>query len=75
VGNLPDKAFVLSYLATQHDIEFFKRAAKLCWKIGQTEPLASLIDPLDATPELDHALDDLSDSDLAEMIKSRIETL
>jgi hypothetical protein len=63
------------YLSTVHDLELFKRAAKLSWKIGQTEPLVKQIDPLDTTPELDGRFDELSDEQLTELIKSRLETL
>lgn len=52
------------------------RAARLLSRIVYTEPLASIVDPAgDDEPLLNHSLDKMSDDEIAELIRDRVETL
>lgn len=64
------------YLSTQQDISVLVRAARLLSRIVYTEPLASIVDPAgDDEPLLNHSLDKMSDDEIAELIRDRVETL
>ena len=66
---------VLSYFATQHDLDAMIRGVRGAYKIAHTAPLTNLTDVGSTHPLLDHHFDRLSDQELGEIIRSRIESL
>lgn len=64
-----------SYLSTQHDIDVLVRGMRLASRLAHTEPLRSLIDQDDRTPELDHSLLDADDETLAKEVRARADTV
>ncbi len=57
------------------DLQKLLRGVRLCFRVAQTEPLASHLDHTLEHAELDHKTHLKSDEELAEIVKSRIETL
>ncbi len=51
------------------------RGFKLCLKISETEPLATLLDQNCEDAELDHHQRTKNDAEIEDMIRSRVETL
>jgi len=63
------------YLTTEHDVNVMVRGLKLASRIAHTKPLGNTIDEKDHDPLLDHNLHLLNDSELAELVRNRTETL
>lgn len=57
------------------DVKKLVRGFKLCLKISETEPLATLLDQNCEDAELDHHQCTKNDAEIEEMIRSRVETL
>ncbi|SJL10545.1 related to choline dehydrogenase and related flavoproteins [Armillaria ostoyae] len=64
-----------NYMKDLDDLQRLLRGLRLCFRIAQTEPLASHLDHTLEHAELDHRLHLKSDEELTEILKSRIETL
>jgi len=64
-----------NYLATQHDIDTIVRGVRGAYKIAHTAPMTDIADVGSTNPLLDHHIDKLSDQELAEIVRDRIETL
>ncbi|KAK0194532.1 hypothetical protein F5146DRAFT_1185241 [Armillaria mellea] len=64
-----------NYMKNPSDLQKLLRGVRLCFRIAQTEPLASHLDHTLEHTELDHRLHLQSNEELAEILKSRIETL
>ncbi|KAF8121755.1 hypothetical protein EV363DRAFT_1437076 [Boletus edulis] len=64
-----------NYLATQHDLDVLIRGVRGAYKIAHTAPMTNLTDVGSTHPLLDHHVDRLSDKELGEMIRDRVETL
>ncbi|KAG1804935.1 uncharacterized protein HD556DRAFT_492199 [Suillus plorans] len=65
-----------SYLETKHDVDVLVRGIRAALKIAHTAPMTSVTD-VNAThyPELDHHISSLSDAELADIVRDRVETL
>lgn len=65
-----------SYLETKHDVDVLVRGIRAALKIAHTAPMTSVTD-MDAShhPELDHHLPGLSDAELADIVRDRVETV
>lgn len=63
------------YLSTEHDLNVLVRGLKLVLRIAKATPLHASIDGTVEDPLLDHSMHKLSDAELAEIVKSRVETL
>ncbi|KAG9315037.1 hypothetical protein JVU11DRAFT_4149 [Chiua virens] len=70
---LPQRA--LSYLATRHDLDALVRGVRGAYKIAHTAPMTDITDVGCKHPLLDHHFDKLSDKELGEIIRDRVETL
>jgi hypothetical protein len=44
------------------------------WRVAKTEPLASMLEH-DDDPLLDHIRDDVTDADIADLLRERVETV
>ncbi|KAK0484601.1 hypothetical protein IW261DRAFT_1457701 [Armillaria novae-zelandiae] len=64
-----------NYMKNPNDVQKLLRGLRLCFRVAQTEPLTSHLDHTLEHAELDHRLHLKSDEELAEILKSRIETL
>ncbi|KAG1738217.1 hypothetical protein EDB19DRAFT_1895689 [Suillus lakei] len=65
-----------SYLETKHDVDVLVRGLRAAFKIAHTEPMSTSVTDVHSThPELDHNLSDLSDAELADIVRDRVETL
>ncbi|KAK0205456.1 hypothetical protein DFS33DRAFT_1274353 [Desarmillaria ectypa] len=64
-----------NYMKNPNDLQKLLRGLRLCFRVAQTEPLASHLDHTLEHAELDHRMYLKSDEELAEILKSRIETL
>ncbi|KAF8556234.1 alcohol oxidase [Imleria badia] len=64
-----------NYLATQHDLDVMIRGVRGAYKIAHTAPLTNVTDVGSTHPLLDHHFDRLSDKELGEIIRNRVETL
>ncbi|KAG2067902.1 alcohol oxidase [Suillus decipiens] len=65
-----------SYLETKHDLDVLVRGVRAALKIAHTEPMStSVTDVHSAHPELDHHFSRLSDAELADIVRDRVETL
>ncbi|KAK0468992.1 uncharacterized protein EV420DRAFT_1472302 [Desarmillaria tabescens] len=64
-----------NYMKHPDDLQKLLRGLRLCFRIAQTEPLASHLDHTFEHTELDHKMHLKSDEELAEILKSRIQTL
>ncbi|KAH0833084.1 hypothetical protein J3R83DRAFT_12076 [Lanmaoa asiatica] len=64
-----------NYLATQHDLDALIRGVRGAYKIAHTAPLTNITDVGSTHPLLDHHFDRLSDKELGEIIRNRVETL
>ncbi|KAK0193858.1 hypothetical protein F5146DRAFT_1101707 [Armillaria mellea] len=60
---------------SEADVKKLVRGFKLCLKISETEPLAALLDQNCEDAELDHHQRTKNDSEIGDMIRSRVETL
>ncbi|KAG2146121.1 uncharacterized protein EDB93DRAFT_485376 [Suillus bovinus] len=65
-----------NYLETKHDVDVLVRGVRAGIKIAHTAPMTSVTD-VDASyhPELDHHISSLSDAELADLVRDRVETL
>ncbi|OJA08249.1 hypothetical protein AZE42_02073 [Rhizopogon vesiculosus] len=63
-----------SYLKTKHDIDALVRGVRAAFKIAHTAPMTSITDVQNAHPLLDHHFSRLSDAELADIIRDRVET-
>ncbi|KAG1723029.1 uncharacterized protein EDB91DRAFT_1173780 [Suillus paluster] len=64
-----------SYLETHHDIDVLVRGVRAAFKIAHTAPMTSVTDVDASDPELDHHFSRLSDAELADVIRDRVETV
>ncbi|EGN98767.1 hypothetical protein SERLA73DRAFT_54648 [Serpula lacrymans var. lacrymans S7.3] len=64
-----------NYCQTQHDVDVLVRGLRAALKIAQTEPLSSIVDADSKHPGLDHHLPFLSDEELVQVVRDRVETL
>ncbi|KAH7334439.1 GMC oxidoreductase [Rhizoctonia solani] len=64
-----------NYLSTQHDIDVLVRGMRVALRLTQEEPLRSIIDQDDQTPELDLGLLGADDATLAKEVRARVETV
>ncbi|CAE6509311.1 unnamed protein product [Rhizoctonia solani] len=64
-----------NYLSTQHDVDVLVRGMRVALRLAQEEPLRSIIDQNDQTPELDHKLLDADHETLAKELRGRVETV
>ncbi|KAK0468990.1 uncharacterized protein EV420DRAFT_926 [Desarmillaria tabescens] len=64
-----------NYMKNPDDLQKLLRGLRLCFRIAQTEPLASHLDHTFEHAELDHKMHLKSDEELTEILKSRIKTL
>ncbi|KAG8682545.1 hypothetical protein FRC11_014731 [Ceratobasidium sp. 423] len=76
-GNNPFDSPVIdpNYLSTQHDVDVLVRGMRLALRLTQEEPLRSIIDQNDQTPELDIKLVDADDATLAKEVRARTDTI
>ncbi|CAE6502778.1 unnamed protein product [Rhizoctonia solani] len=64
-----------NYLSTQHDVDVLVRGMRVALRLTQEEPLRSIIDQNDQTPELDLGLLGADDATLAKEVRARVETV
>ncbi|KAI6108025.1 hypothetical protein F5141DRAFT_1232534 [Pisolithus sp. B1] len=64
-----------NYLSTQHDVDVLVRGVRLAYKIAHTPPLSDLTDSANDDPNLDHHFGRLSDDELQQIVRSRVETI
>ncbi|KAG0700616.1 hypothetical protein DFH29DRAFT_990370 [Suillus ampliporus] len=64
-----------SYLETKHDIDVLVRGVRAALKIAHTAPMTSVTDVHASDPQLDHHFSRLSDAELAEVVRDRVETV
>ncbi|KAG1750886.1 hypothetical protein EDB19DRAFT_1893384 [Suillus lakei] len=65
-----------SYLETKHDVDVLVRGLRAALKIAHTAPMTSVTDVHAARhPELDHHFSSLSDAELADVVRDRVETV
>lgn len=64
-----------NYLSTQHDVDVLVRGMRVALRLFQEEPLRSLLDQNDHTPELDHDLIHADDATLAKEVRARADTV
>ncbi|CAE6529322.1 unnamed protein product, partial [Rhizoctonia solani] len=64
-----------NYLSTQHDVDVLVRGMRIALRLAQQEPLRSIIDQHDQTPELDHNLLGADDATLAREVRERVDTV
>jgi len=62
-------------LDTKHDMDFFVRGIRLMLQMARTEPYASIIDHTETDTSLDHHLDTLTDEQLKQVVRRKVETL
>ena len=65
----------VSYLETKHDIDVLVRGVRAAFKIAHTAPMTSVTDVQSKHPLLDHHFSRLSDAELADMVRDRVETV
>jgi choline dehydrogenase len=65
-----------SYLETKHDVDVLVRGIRAALKIAHTAPMTSITD-VNAShhPELDHHFSKLSDAELADIVRDRVESV
>jgi choline dehydrogenase len=64
-----------SYLETKHDVDVLVRGMRAAFRIAHTAPMSSVTDVHSTHPELDHHFSQLSDGELADIVRDRVETL
>ncbi|KAG2127230.1 hypothetical protein DEU56DRAFT_820837, partial [Suillus clintonianus] len=65
-----------SYLETKHDVDVLVRGIRAAFKIAHTEPMPTSVTDVHSThPELDHHFSRLSDEELADIVRDRVESL
>jgi len=64
-----------SYLETKHDVDVLVRGVRAAFKIAHTAPMTSVTDVQSKHPLLDHHFSRLSDAELADMVRDRVETV
>ncbi|CAE6401855.1 unnamed protein product [Rhizoctonia solani] len=64
-----------NYLSTQHDVDVLVRGMRVALRLTQEEPLRSMLDMSDRTPELDLKLVNADDATLAKEVRARAETV
>ncbi|KAG0702933.1 hypothetical protein DFH29DRAFT_467568 [Suillus ampliporus] len=65
-----------SYLETKHDVDVLVRGIRAAFKIAHTAPMPACVTDVNSThPELDHHFSNLSDGELADVVRDRVETL
>jgi choline dehydrogenase len=65
-----------SYLETKHDVDVLVRGVRAAFKIAHTEPMSTSVTDVHSThPGLDHHFSRLSDAELADVVRDRVETL
>ncbi|PIL22660.1 hypothetical protein GSI_15352 [Ganoderma sinense ZZ0214-1] len=64
------------YLSTEHDVAVLVRTARLLARIANTQPLASMLDPVGKDDALlDHTFHELDEAAVAEAVRRKAETL
>ncbi|KIK99600.1 GMC oxidoreductase [Paxillus rubicundulus Ve08.2h10] len=63
------------YLSTQHDLDVLVRGIRGAFKIAHTYPLSTVTDICSTHSLLDHHFEQLSDQELGEIVRDRVETL
>ncbi|TFK62260.1 alcohol oxidase [Pluteus cervinus] len=63
------------YLSTDEDVQKLLRGVRLLLQISQTAPLSTVLDASFLRSDLDHALHFKSDSEIIELIRTRVETV
>jgi len=63
------------YLETKHDVDVLVRAIRAAFRIAHTAPMSSVTDVHSTHPKLDHHFSQLSDGELADIVRDRVETL
>ncbi|KAH7884400.1 hypothetical protein F5I97DRAFT_1937849 [Phlebopus sp. FC_14] len=64
-----------NYLSTQHDVDALVRGIRGALRIAHTAPMSSLTDIDSTHPLLDHHFTRLSDKELGEIVRERVETV
>ncbi|KAG2154013.1 hypothetical protein DEU56DRAFT_868537 [Suillus clintonianus] len=64
-----------SYLGTKHDVDVLVRGLRAALKIAYTAPMTFVTDVHASDPELDHHFSRLSDAELADVVRDRVETV
>ncbi|KAG1851476.1 hypothetical protein DFJ58DRAFT_886414 [Suillus subalutaceus] len=65
-----------SYLETKHDVDVLVRGVRAAFRIAHTEPMSTSVTDVHSThPELDHHISRLSDAELVDVVRDRVETL
>lgn len=65
-----------SYLETKHDVDVLVRGVRAAFKIAHTEPMSTSVTDVHSThPGLDHHFSRLSDAELVDVVRDRVETL
>ncbi|EIW83818.1 alcohol oxidase [Coniophora puteana RWD-64-598 SS2] len=64
-----------NYLATQHDMDVNIRGIRLAYKIAHTAPLTDMTDTDCRDPILDHHFDKLTNTEIENIVRERIETI
>ncbi|EGO24432.1 hypothetical protein SERLADRAFT_449204 [Serpula lacrymans var. lacrymans S7.9] len=64
-----------NYLETEHDVNALMRGIRAGLKICHTAPLASIVDTDSKNPKFDHHLMNVSDDELRELVRERVETI
>ncbi|KAG1727650.1 uncharacterized protein EDB91DRAFT_1253777 [Suillus paluster] len=65
-----------SYLETKHDVDVLVRGLRAAFKIAHAAPMSTSVTDVHSThPELDHHFSTLSDGELADIVRDRVETL
>ncbi|KIJ66939.1 GMC oxidoreductase [Hydnomerulius pinastri MD-312] len=64
-----------NYLSTQHDLDALVRGIRGAYKIAHTPPFSQITDASSAHPLLDHHFGRLSDKELGEVVRERVETV
>jgi choline dehydrogenase len=63
------------YLSTQHDVDVLVRGIRGAFKIAHTYPLSTVTDIGSTHPQFDHRFERLSDQELGEIVRDKVETL
>ncbi|KAL4066946.1 hypothetical protein J3A83DRAFT_4260864 [Scleroderma citrinum] len=63
-----------NYLSTRHDMDVMVRGVRLAYKIAHTAPMSDLTDTTNKHPSLDHHFGNLTDDEISQAVRDRIET-
>lgn len=72
---LIDNGLFYSYLETQHDVDCLVRGLKMIVKISKTEAMQQEIVGSSANITYDDDLDKLSDTELEDIVRNRVQTM